>query len=269
MNTYSEIKHISLEDFKNIDINRILYVQLDSGEILMIDNNYNNNQNLINFENKKQKENNFKKDYSLPKEFFEGNININKPRSVEKINKKYNLIKGFKSLKDTSIEIKLAIYDKIPKRAKYWENESFDSSRSHFQVKRLKKQSKYNNHNYDYINNYKPIQEENEKIEEFHNYNNNYNYNNMYYNNQINQYMDTNYLYQLALGPLYTLYKQDQQAQNFKNNKYGQYSQNDIYFNNQNYYNYYQEQINPIYYNNFHMNLNENQHEKKIKLNKK
>ena len=34
MNTYSEIKHISLEDFKNIDINRILYVQLDSGEIL-------------------------------------------------------------------------------------------------------------------------------------------------------------------------------------------------------------------------------------------
>ena len=138
MNTYSEIKHISLEDFKNIDINRILYVQLDSGEILMINHYYNNNNpNIINIENNKQKEKNSEKNYSLPKEFFEGNLNINKPRSVEKINKRFNLIKGFKSLKDTSIEKKLKIYDKIPKRAKYWENESFDSSRSHFQVKIL------------------------------------------------------------------------------------------------------------------------------------
>ena len=243
MNTYSEIKHISLEDFKNIDINRILYVQLDSGEILMIDHYYNNdNPNIINIENNKQKEKNSEKNYSLPKEFFEGNLNINKPRSVEKINKRFNLIKGFKSLKDTSIEKKLKIYDKIPKRAKYWENESFDSSRSHFQVKRLKIQNKYNNfnYNYDYINNYKQIPKDNENIEEFNNYNDNYNYNNFDYNNQFNQYIDSNYLYQLALGPIYSLYKQDQQNQNFKNNQYRQ-EKNDIYFNNQNYYNYYQE----------------------------
>ena len=207
----------------------------------MIDHYYNNdNPNIINIENNKQKEKNSEKNYSLPKEFFEGNLNINKPRSVEKINKRFNLIKGFKSLKDTSIEKKLKIYDKIPKRAKYWENESFDSSRSHFQVKRLKKQSKYNNHNYDYINNYKPIPKDNENIEEFNNYNDNYNYNNFDYNNQFNQYIDSNYLYQLALGPIYSLYKQDQQNQNFKNNQYRQ-EKNDIYFNNQNYYNYYQE----------------------------
>ena len=243
MNTYSEIKHISLEDFKNIDINIIIYVQLDSGEILMIDHYYNNdNINIINIENNKQKEKNFEKNYSLPKEFFEGNLNINKPRSVEKINKRFNLIKGFKSLKDTSIEKKLKIYDKIPKRAKYWENESFDSSRSHFQVKRLNIQNKYNNfnYNYDYINNYKPIPKDNENMEEFNNYNDNYNYNNFDYNNQFNQYIDSNYLYQLALGPIYSLYKQDQQNQNFKNNQYRQ-EKNDIYFNNQNYYNYYQE----------------------------
>ena len=209
----------------------------------MIDHYYNNdNPNIINIENNKQKEKNSEKNYSLPKEFFEGNLNINKPRSVEKINKRFNLIKGFKSLKDTSIEKKLKIYDKIPKRAKYWENESFDSSRSHFQVKRLKIQNKYNNfnYNYDYINNYKPIPKDNENIEEFNNYNDNYNYNNFDYNNQFNQYIDSNYLYQLALGPIYSLYKQDQQNQNFKNNQYRQ-EKNDIYFNNQNYYNYYQE----------------------------
>ena len=35
MNTYSAIKHISLDDFRKIDINRILYVQLDTGEIVL------------------------------------------------------------------------------------------------------------------------------------------------------------------------------------------------------------------------------------------
>ena len=77
-------------------------------------------------------------------------------------------------------------------------------------------------------------------MEEFNNYNDNYNYNNFDYNNQFNQYIDSNYLYQLALGPIYSLYKQDQQNQNFKNNQYRQ-EKNGIYFNNQNYYNYYQE----------------------------
>jgi len=265
MNTYSTIKHISLDDFRKIDINRILYVQLDTGEILMIDHYYNNyNQNVSIFENKQKKEKNSQKNYSLPKEFFEGNINSNKPRSVEKINKRFNLIKGFKSLKDTSLEKMLKMFDKIPKRAKYWENESFDSSRSHFQFQRLKVQNKYNkyNYNYEYINNYKPIPKENENIKEFNDYNGNYNYDSIDYNNQFNQYMDSNYLYQLALGPLYSLYKQNQQNQN---NQY----QNDNYFNNQNYYNYYQERINPYYYNNFQMNFTENQLKKNIKLNEK
>ena len=252
MNTYSEMKHISLEDFKKIDINRILYVQLDTGEILMI-NHLNNNKNLINSENKKEKEKNIQKDYSLPKEFFERNIHMNKPRSVEKRNNNYNLIKGFKSLKDETIEKKLKIYDKIPKRAKYWENESFDSSRSHFQVKRLKDQNKY--YDYNYINNYYPIPKDNTNIDE-----DNINYNDLYDNNQMNQYMNSDYLYQLALGPFYQQYKQYQQSQNINNNPYEKNPQN----NNQNYYNYFQEPISPYYYDDFQMNYNDNQNGENI-----
>ena len=43
----------------------------------------------------------------------------------------------------------------IPKRAKYWERESFDSTRSLFQTKRIEKNSQSYYQNYMY--NYKPI----------------------------------------------------------------------------------------------------------------
>ena len=55
MNSSSEIKTISLEDFKKIDINKILYVQLDTGEILMVDHSINNNMIKTNYKEKKEK----------------------------------------------------------------------------------------------------------------------------------------------------------------------------------------------------------------------
>jgi hypothetical protein len=55
MNTSSEIKTISLEDFKKIDINKILYVQLDTGEILMVDHSINNNMIKTNYKEKNEK----------------------------------------------------------------------------------------------------------------------------------------------------------------------------------------------------------------------
>ena len=75
MNTYSNIRQISLEDFKNIDINRILYAQLDTGEILMINHKDKNKTNEL---NKKQKNKKIKKDYILSKNFYKDYIYVNK-----------------------------------------------------------------------------------------------------------------------------------------------------------------------------------------------
>lgn len=259
MNPYSEIKQISLEDFKNIDINKILYVQLDTGEILMLDHssNNNNNQNLT-----QETEKTEQKDYTLQNEGNKGSIYLNKPKSSKKVNKRIKLIKEFKSISDLTMEQKLNFYDKISKRAKYWENESYDASRSHFQEQRLKKQNKY--FNYNYINNYKPLPKEYINTEEYNNNDNyDYDYNNMNYNNQIDPFMDPNYLYQLALGPFYSLYSSSQQAQNNSNNQYKENIQNNNYSNEENYYNnYYQQQMDPYYYG-FQTNISENKNNEK------
>ena len=238
MDVYSNIRQITIEDFKKIDINRILYVQLDTGEILTIKHT---NNNKTKFKIKEKKVKKVKKDYTLSKHFYKGDIYINKPKSVEKINKRFNIIKGFKLLSDFSFQKKLKFYDNIPKRAKYWENESFDSSRSNFQIKRLKRQRKY--YSYNYMNNYQPLSKD-INLGAYDYYNNNYinkdNYNNINYNNQINPYMDSNYLYQLILGPFYPQYIQSQQFENYKNNQFlenNNYSVEDNYYNNN--YNYY------------------------------
>ena len=251
MNTYSNIRQISLEDFKNIDINRILYAQLDTGEILMINHKDKNKTNEL---NKKQKNKKIKKDYILSKNFYKDYIYVNKSKTVEKIYKRFNIIKGFKALSNFSFQKKLKFYDAIPKRAKYWENESFDSSKSNFQTNRLKSQRKY--YNYNYINNYKPLSKDNEYMKDYDYYYNKYNYNDINYNNQANQYMDINYLYQLALGPLYSLYYHDKQIENYKNKEYHEksnYSVEDIDYN----YDYYQNQTNPYYYNDLQTKSNE------------
>ena len=72
--------------------------------------------------------------------------------------------------------------------------------------------------------------------------------------------MNTNYLYELALGPFFSSYLSGQQQyQPFNNNQWEKYSSNDVYSKNLNYYNYYQEQeqTNPYYYNNYQNNFKE------------
>ena len=260
MNAYSDIKHISLDDFKKIDINRIIYAQLDTGEILMIDH-FNNDKSEINLKTYPKKEKKKKKAYALPKDYF-NNKRKNKAKSLKKLIKKLKLINDWVSISDYNMEQKLKFYDKIPKRAKYWENESFDSSRSFFQEKRLKRLKKYdNNFNYNYYyntNNYKPLRKDSSNIELYNNQDNqDYNLN---YNNQNNPYMNANYLYELALGPFFSSYFSGlQQYQSFSNNQWEKYSTNDDYSKNQNYYNYYQEQeqTNPYYYNDYPNNFKE------------
>ena len=247
MNAHSEIKQISFDDFKKIDLKRIIYAQLDTGEILMI--NHDSNKNIINLEFNPKKDKKKKRPYALPKEYFKVNHLFKNARSSEKRSKKINLIKDWISLIDFNMQQKLTFFDKIPKRAKFWENESFDASKTYFQKKRIKRKIKYNKYkNYYYINNYNPFPKDISINTEF---NQNNNFNNIINNfNQANQYMEPNYLYQIALGPLYSLYLNSQQTSN-NNNPWEQYSQNNNYYHNQNYYNYGQKQTNQYNYYNY------------------
>lgn len=248
MNAHSEIKQISFDDFKKIDLKRIIYAQLDTGEILMI--NHDSNKNIINLEFNPKKDKKKKKAYALPKEYFKVNHLFKNARSSEKRSKKINLIKDWISLNDFNMQQKLTFFDKIPKRAKFWENESFDASKTYFQKKRIKRKIKYNKYkNYDYVNNYRPFPK-NTSINTKYHQNNNFDNNNNNYN-QANQCMDPNYLYQIALGPLYSLYLNSQQTSNNNNNPWEQYSQNNNYYHNQNYYNYGQKQTNQYNYYNY------------------
>ena len=247
MNAHSEIKQISFDDFKKIDLKRIIYAQLDTGEILMI--NHDSNKNIINLEFNPKKDKKKKRPYALPKEYFKVNHLFKNARSSEKRSKKINLIKDWISLNDFNMQQKLTFFDKIPKRAKFWENESFDASKTYFQKKRIKRKIKYNKYkNYDYVNNYRPFPKNTSINTEYHQNNNFDNNNNNY--NQANQCMDPNYLYQIALGPLYSLYLNSQQTSN-NNNPWEQYSQNNNYYHNQNYYNYGQKQTNQYNYYNY------------------
>ena len=301
MNTSSEIKTISLEDFKKIDINKILYVQLDTGEILMVDHSINNNMIKTNYKEKKEKKGEKekkekkekkrekekkkekKKDkekskkYTLPKKYFKNISKLKKSKSNERIKKRSsNIINGWISISDLDIEKKMKFYDNIPKRAKYWENESYDSTRSFFHEKRIKKQNIFNNYkqfqDYNYVDFQKETssEEEYDQINQFYN-NMNSNINN---NNQMNQFMDPNYIYQLALGPLYSQYLSSQNSQNYNNNvQWNEYLQNN-YPTNQNYYDYYKEQMTPYYYDNYqndfyeYKNTNANTQQKEITKNK-
>ena len=298
MNTSSEIKTISLEDFKKIDINKILYVQLDTGEILMVDHSINNNMTKTNYKEQKEKKGEKekkekkrekakkkekKKDkekskkYTLPKKYFKNISKLKKSKSNERMKKRSsNIINGWISISDLDIEKKMKFYDNIPKRAKYWENESYDSTRSFFHEKRIKKQNIFNNYkqfqDYNYVDFPKETssEEEYDQINQFYN-NMNSNINN---NIQMNQFMNPNYIYQLALGPLYSQYLSSQNSQIYNNiDQWNEYLQNN-YPTNQNYYDYYKEQMTPYYYDNYqndfyeYKNTNTNTQQKEITKNK-
>ena len=292
MNSFSEIKTISLEDFKKIDINKILYVQLDTGEILMVDHSINNNMIRTNYKEKKEKKEKKRekekkkekkkdkeksKKYTLPKKYFKNISKLKKSKSNERIKKRSsNIINGWISISDLDIEKKMKFYDNIPKRAKYWENESYDSTRSFFHEKRIKKQNIFNNYKQFQDYNYVDFQKETSSEEEYDQINQFYNNMNSNINDniQMNQFMNPNYIYQLALGPLYSQYLSSQNSQNYNNNvQWNEYLQNN-YPTNQNYYDYYKEQMTPYYYDNYqndfyeYKNTNANTQQKEITKNK-
>ena len=273
-------------------------MQLDTGEILMVDHSINNNMIKTNYKEKKEKKGEKekkekkrekakkkekKKDkekskkYTLPKKYFKNISKLKKSKSNERMKKRSsNIINGWISISDLDIEKKMKFYDNIPKRAKYWENESYDSTRSFFHEKRIKKQNIFNNYkqfqDYNYADFPKETssEEEYDQINQFYN-NMNSNINN---NNQMNQFMDPNYIYQLALGPLYSQYLSSQNSQNYNNNvQWNEYLQNN-YPTNQNYYDYYKEQMTPYYYDNYqndfyeYKNTNANTQQKEITKNK-
>ena len=302
MNSSSEIKTISLEDFKKIDINKILYVQLDTGEILMVDHSINNNMIKTNYKEKKEKkgekekkekkrekekkkekkkDKDKSKKYTLPKKYFKNISKLKKSKSNERMKKRSsNIINGWISISDLDIEKKMKFYDNIPKRAKYWENESYDSTRSFFHEKRIKKQNIFNNYKQFQDYNYADFPKETSSEEEYDQINQFYNNMNSNINDnrecvlQMNQFMNPNYIYQLALGPLYSQYLSSQNSQNYNNNdQWNEYLQNN-YPTNQNYYDYYKEQMTPYYYDNYqndfyeYKNTNTNTQQKEITKNK-
>ena len=350
MEAYDYIKHISIEDFKKLDVNQITYVQMNNGEIFMIDHPYmykQDNQTNINIENnthlkneknkltednskkenknkkrKKRKKNknknkknetdnlqkkeaeNYNNDnktnnyddydnyynynydnypteeekYTLPKEYFEYDYTKYRPRSVEIKNKGIKLFgEEWKDLHDYDFNERIKFYDEIPKKAKYWENESYDPTKSLFQSKRIEKITKNNFQNmYNYMpikqdsfsdeEDYKSYEEDNhnnesQKSDNYYNISDNNN-NNIGNNNAgypINQITNQKQLYELAFGPQFAQYFLGQQSNPYQqnNNNEAYYPQNnnntDYYYhtNNNNYDNYDQYQY---YYNNTNYN---------------
>ena len=369
-------RHISIEDFKKLDVNQISYVQMNNGEILIIDHpiiqelnsqkiNNNENSNNINDKNqilekksknenknkkrKKRKKNknknnnniepklndkesnikyddnnnynhydnyydnyydyNYNQDYDnysissnyskqdineekfiLPKEYFKKDNIRNRPNSVQIKNKRIVLFnEEWKPFQYYDFNERIKFYDAIPKRAKYWENESYDSTRSSFNIKRYQKHKMYEQNNLynQYINNYTPIKQDSSSVNNI-NYINpknskkeyegfsknsegekNTNLYSMSNDNQANQYSKQKLLYELVFGPQFAQYILGQQPYNYQSGQYGQeqstnnnnqesYSLN---IDDSNYYNY--ENYNPnsfyqmnqnnydYYYNNF------------------
>jgi hypothetical protein len=359
MEAYDYIRHISLEDFKKLDINQIAYVQMNNGDEYIIDQPYMYNQdieeknnteaNIINSnqektkllednskiekKHKKRKKRNRNKNknsnkineinnidinqkneidnydnknlnyyenynnyddyqimpteeennYSLPNIYDEYNQMKFRSNSVEIKNKGIKLFhEEWKDLQDYDVKERMQFYDAIPKRAKFWESESYDPTKSQFQSKRFEKTNTNNNQD---MHNYMPIKQDSfsdmedfESSDEYaYNGNNeesqkNENYYNLAYDNQnygypLNQETSVKELYELAFGPQFAQYIFNQQGyQPISNNPENYYSQdnnninntndiNDYYQNiqdddNDNQYQYYQNNYND--YNNYY-----------------
>ena len=310
----SNIKHISHEDFKKLDINEISYVQMNNGEILIIDHpiiqnisniedknknikkedNLSNEKKANNKKRKKKKnkkknkniestpllqENNKSNDvnqyqnyynyynydqnndkysdnkiynyleyeekeekFTLPNVYFE-----RKPKRAYsvKIQKKDKILfnEEWRDIQDYDVKERLKFYDSIPERAKYWERESYDATRSSFQTKRNAKMNDYNNYNQNIMTNYNPIPQyssEEDEYDESYNLYNSYNNNN--YEFPYNQIKSEKDLYNLAFGPLFSQYLLGQQGndgETYYNKNEGHFyhtSQYDFNDNNQNYF---------------------------------
>ena len=308
----SNIKHISHEDLKQLDINEISYIQMNNGEILIIDHPYiknisnikDNNKNIKKGYNKstedksndkkRRKKKNKKKNKNIEStpllkknnktndanqyqnyyNYYNYNYNqnydnyneINSNSNYEEKEDKYTLpniyfqlkpkrayslkIKNkgkilfneeWRNIQDYDIVERAKFYDSIPQRAKYWERESYDATRSLFQSKRNEKMNN-NNYNEKIMTNYNPLPQDSSEEEEYNESYNLYNYNNNNYEFPYNQIRNEEDLYNLAFGPLFSQYLLGQQGnseETYYNKNEGQLyqtSQYDFNNNNQNYF---------------------------------
>jgi len=400
-------KHISIEDFKKLNVNDISYVQMNNGEIYVIDHPYtqelnveenkgdkkqedsrsseaqfksenqnkkkkkrkkknknkkvneneNENENMgdiISGENKKINDNNNisnnlyanenyydeyynnNNDYNYNYDYNQENVNLldeqnnksyklnedkfdslNLPNEYfQQSNKKYrsNSLKiknkrkilfneEWKPVNEYDIYERMKFYEEIPKRARFWEIESYDATRSSFYSKRLQRNGKYqNNQNQINFNNYTSIKQDSDSLEEndnnyyqnvdtksnpeenyennnYNNYDDNsYNTNNDRYGYQNNLFSNEKEYYSLIFGPQFSQYLLGQNgAYNNQRERYGE--ENFIENNNINYYQdnqydynsqpYYQmEQNDYDYYDNNYYNYNSVQQNKKKKKKK-
>ena len=145
----------------------------------------------------------------------------------------------------------IKLYENIPERAKFWERESFDSTRSLFQAKRLEKNQNYYQN---YMTNYKPIpldssseEDDGNNFRELQNIYGRYEYNTRdSYNYPLNQLMSNQKdLYDLAFGPQISNYILEQY-----NYQYGDYPQ-DYWQSNNEPNNYQSIQSNQYNYDNY------------------
>ena len=369
-------KHISIEEFKKLNVNDISYVQMNNGEIYVIDHSYtqelnveenksakkqedsqsseaqfkNENQNkkkrkrkkknkklnenekekekekvddIISGENKKIDDNsninnnlneneNYYDDYysnnydyeydynynqehvnlldeqnnkshkynddkldplTLTNDYFKQSNKIYRSNSFKIKNKRKILFnEEWKPINEYDIYERMKFYEEIPQRARFWETESFDATRSSFYSKRLQKNKKYQE-NQIYFNNYTSIKQDSMSSNSFEENDNNY-YQNVdtrsnpeenYENNNINYdensydinennygYQDNlfsneNDYYSLIFGPQFSQYLLGQ------NRAYNNNNQREVYgeenFNDNNDINYYQN--NQYDYNNY------------------
>ena len=211
--------------------------------------NYSHNNNYFN--NNSQKKGGI---FTLPNEFFESNLESKRFNSVIVRNKGRILFnEEWKDLQDYDFNERIKFYDCIPKRAKFWERESYDSTRSLFQSKRIEKMNNYNKvKEYNGTYNYTPIPKEDFSEEE---YEENTNYNEYQINNSNQEeYNEISYplnlganqkdLYNLAFGPKIAQYILEQQQNN--------YNSGFDYSDNNNYMDYYE--TTPLVYDNYNKN---------------
>ena len=203
--------------------------------------------------------------FTLPDQYFEPNPIV---RSISVLVKNKGRIlfnEEWKDLQDYNFNERIKFYDSIPKRAKFWERESYDSTRSLFQSKRLDKMKRYNLENH-FNYNYAPIPKEsfsegeyeedtyhNESLSQI----NNNKYEQSSNNFPLNLVTNQKDLYNLVFGPKISQYIFGQQQNNVnsgyeysKNNNYNNYYQtmqfaNYNQYNNENNYDYYYE---PYFY---------------------
>ena len=364
-------KHISIEEFKKLNVNDISYVQMNNGEIYVIDHPYtkelnveenkpvkkqeysqsseaqykNENQNkkkrkrkkknkklnekekekvddIISGENKKIDDNNninnnlnenenyyddyynnnYDYDYNynqehvnlldeqnnksykynddkldpltLPNDYFKRSNKIYRSNSFKIKNKRKILFnEEWKPINEYDIYERMKFYEEIPKRARFWETESYDATRSFFYSKRLQKNRKYQENQINF-NNYTSIKQDSissnsfeqndnnyyqnidtksnpeENYENNNNYNNydenSYNINENNYGYQDNLFSNVKDYYSLIFGPQFSQYLLGQNRA-YNNNQAEGYGEEN--FNDNNDINYYQN--NQYDYNNY------------------